>query len=170
MRWLSVVAVVVGVVLVGLAGLTAGINLNPASTVQFVPNWGSVGDWLAGIAGLMTFVVASRAMNVWRTQEKQRLILLWKADLIDYTYTLPHLKQVLTYKDDPEQVGRIADKFSACIKSYLLMIEYLTPDRLPFYQSIWNAAHDAHSAYISGEGSREATKDAFVKAYLNKFL
>src|SRR5690606_33024784 len=45
MRWLAGLAVAVLCILSGLLGLTAGINLNPDSTVRFVPNWGSVGDW-----------------------------------------------------------------------------------------------------------------------------
>ncbi|WP_267398993.1 hypothetical protein [Pseudomonas sp. GM_Psu_2] len=48
MKWW--VAVTIGLCLLsGLLGLTAGINLNPVSTVAFVPNWGSVGDWFSGI-------------------------------------------------------------------------------------------------------------------------
>lgn len=40
----------------GLLGLTAGINENPASTVRFVPDWGSLADWVAGIGSLAAVV------------------------------------------------------------------------------------------------------------------
>lgn len=47
-----VVAVLVVAVLSALAGLTAGINLNPQATVKFVPDWGSLADWVAGIGSM----------------------------------------------------------------------------------------------------------------------
>lgn len=58
MRLLLCVGVLVLCTLSGLLGLTAGINLNPSSTISFVPNWGSVGDWLAGL-GAFCAVAAS---------------------------------------------------------------------------------------------------------------
>src|SRR5690606_41643222 len=48
MRWLAGIAVAGLCIVSGLLGLTAGINLNPAATVRFVPNWGSLADWAAG--------------------------------------------------------------------------------------------------------------------------
>ncbi|KIC79332.1 hypothetical protein [Pseudomonas sp. C5pp] len=51
-------AVLVVAALSALAGLTAGINLNPQSTVKFVPDWGSLADWVAGI-GSMAAVAAT---------------------------------------------------------------------------------------------------------------
>lgn len=62
---MRVVAVVVGVLALcafsAFAGLTAGINLNPQSTVRFVPDWGSVGDWVSGVGALLA-VIASLYM------------------------------------------------------------------------------------------------------------
>jgi len=59
---MKVVAVVAAVLMVAtlsaLAGLTAGINLNPQSTVKFVPAWGSVGDWVSGIGALLAVVTS----------------------------------------------------------------------------------------------------------------
>jgi len=42
----------------GLLGLTAGINLNPESTVRFIPSWGSLGDWISGIGALLAVVTS----------------------------------------------------------------------------------------------------------------
>ncbi|MGY3026207.1 hypothetical protein ACVWXR_004042 [Pseudomonas lurida] len=53
-----------------LAGLTAGINLNPQSTVKFVPLWGSAGDWVAGLGALLAVVVALLQSS--KQQEKER--------------------------------------------------------------------------------------------------
>ncbi|WP_312387716.1 hypothetical protein [Pseudomonas sp.] len=154
----------------GLLGLTAGINLNPDSTIKFVPNWGSMGDWLAGLSALLTFVVACIAMNVWRIQERQRLVLQWKADLVDYTWTLPHLEDELIWPKDRDCIARISDRFYGCIRSYSLMIEYVKPDKHEFYEGIWDLVEAAHTAYIGGKATRHDTRKVFVEAYLNKFL
>jgi len=58
MRWLAGIAVAGLCIVSGLLGLTAGINLNPAATVRFVPNWGSLADWVAG-SGTLAAVVAT---------------------------------------------------------------------------------------------------------------
>lgn len=46
---IALIACVVSVVL----GLTAGINLNPSSTVKYVWAWGSAGDWVSGVGALI---------------------------------------------------------------------------------------------------------------------
>ncbi|WP_127650547.1 hypothetical protein [Pseudomonas koreensis] len=146
------------------------MNLNPQSTVRFIPDWGSLGDWLAGVSALLTFIAACVAMNAWRIQERQRLVLQWKADLLDYTYTLPYLSEQLIWPRDKDHIDRIAGKFYVCIRSYMLMIEYVKPDRLEFYKRIWSQVHAAHDAYSMKGQSRAATNEVFVQAYLNKFL
>lgn len=65
MRWLAGLAVAVLCILSGLLGMTAGINLNPDSTVRFVPNWGSVGDWMAGLGAF-----AAVAVSLWLARRK----------------------------------------------------------------------------------------------------
>lgn len=70
MNWILYFVVLVLCALSGLAGLTAGINLNPASTVKFVPVWGSAGDWVAGLGALLAVVVA--LLQSARQQEKER--------------------------------------------------------------------------------------------------
>lgn len=157
-------------VISGLLGLTAGINLNPESTVKFVPNWGSVGDWAAGISTFLTLLVACIAMNTWRVQERQRLALQFKADLIEYKNLLPHLKKTLVWPEDELQIQKAGIAFSACIKSYLIMIECIDERRKPYYEGIWGAVWMAHNQYIAEGATREATGDVLINAYLNKFV
>lgn len=72
MKWvLGSIGVVVCIVC-GLLGLTAGINLNPTSTVQFVPNWGSLGDWVSGIGALLAVVTSLIVSR--RSEENQRIL------------------------------------------------------------------------------------------------
>lgn len=125
---------------------------------------------MAGVSALLTFVAACVAMNAWRIQERQRLVLQWKADLLDYTYTLPYLKERLVWPDDKEMIDTIAGKFYRCIKSYMLMVEYVEPKKEEFYKAIWSEVHQAHDSYSMKRGTRTDVKDVFVKAYLKKFI
>lgn len=170
MNWLAGGLVVFAGVVFGLLGLTAGINLNPESTVKYIPNWGSLGDWVAGISALLTFVVACVAMNAWRVQERQRLTLQWKADLIEYKNLLPHLEEVLQWPEDEPHIKKAAIAFSACIKSYLVMIECVDQSRKTYYEEIWEKVWRAHNEYIGDGATRKATTDVVIEAYLNKFL
>lgn len=52
MKYIVLVVVIVACVACGLLGLTAGINLNPSSTTKYIPDWGSVGDWVSGLGAL----------------------------------------------------------------------------------------------------------------------
>ena len=59
----------------GLAGLAAGINLNPNSTVKFVPvldpnTWSALGSWLGAIA---TFCAAGLALYYSRHDDQEKL-------------------------------------------------------------------------------------------------
>lgn len=98
------------------------------------------------------------------------MVLQWKADLVDYTYTLPYLDEYLVWPNDKDHIDRIAGKFYGCIKSYMLMIEYVEPEKLEFYKLIWTNVHAAHDAYVMKGGAKAATSEVFVNAYLNKFL
>ena len=53
MKYFIALGVLAAFVLGGLLGLTAGVNLNPNVTVSFVPNWGSLGDWVSGVGALL---------------------------------------------------------------------------------------------------------------------
>lgn len=165
MKLLWVGLVVFACAVSGFLGLTAGINLNPESTVKYVPNWGSLGDWVAGISALLTFVVACVAMNAWRMQERQRLTLQWKADLVDYRNTLPYLKEVLTWPEDELHVQKAAGKFYECVKSYLLMIECVDQEKKGFYENLWVQFVEAHNAYVLNGAPRSHTAKVFEKVY-----
>ncbi|VVP25597.1 hypothetical protein PS876_04064 [Pseudomonas fluorescens] len=52
MKYIVLVIAAVACVVCGLLGLTAGINLNPSSTTRYVPDWGSLGDWVSGLGAL----------------------------------------------------------------------------------------------------------------------
>lgn len=69
----------------GLLGLTAGINLNPVSTVSFVPNWGSLGDWVSGVGALLavitSFVLVRRNERSQAEREREHLVVdQWASD------------------------------------------------------------------------------------------
>lgn len=170
MKWLYLGMAAAVSVISGLLGLTAGINLNHSSTVTFVPDWGSLADWIAGVSAFFTFVVALKAMSVWRVQERQRLILQWKASLVDYTWTLPYVKEQLSWPDDKADIERMAGKFYECITRYFLMIEYLEPDQKESYKLIWSQAYHAHSGFITKGATKEDTKKAFVAVYSKQLL
>ncbi|WP_085678132.1 MULTISPECIES: hypothetical protein [unclassified Pseudomonas] len=80
-----VVAVLVVAVLSALAGLTAGINLNPQSTVKFVPDWGSVGDWVSGIGALLAVIASlymvQRSERFQLERDREQLMLVQEPDL-----------------------------------------------------------------------------------------
>lgn len=67
MKFLWIGLVVFVCVMSLLLGLTLGINLNPSSTIKFVPAWGSLGDWVAGLGSLVavatTVILANRERN-----------------------------------------------------------------------------------------------------------
>ncbi|MBV4477871.1 Asp23/Gls24 family envelope stress response protein [Pseudomonas botevensis] len=73
MKYLTVLGVIIAFVLGGLFGLTAGINLNPDATVRFVPNWGSVGDWVSGVGALLAVVVAIWLADTQRKDNAEKL-------------------------------------------------------------------------------------------------
>ncbi|ROO33390.1 hypothetical protein [Pseudomonas sp. 7SR1] len=59
MKWFFGICIVLATnIMSALLGLTAGINQNPQSTVKFVPEWGSVGDWVSGVGALGAVVVS----------------------------------------------------------------------------------------------------------------
>ncbi|QBQ11160.1 MULTISPECIES: hypothetical protein [unclassified Pseudomonas] len=58
MNWILGGVALLLCIVTGLLGLTAGINLNPESTVRFVPAWGSLGDWISGIGALLAVVTS----------------------------------------------------------------------------------------------------------------
>lgn len=67
MKILWIGLIIFGCALSLLLGLTLGINLNPSSTIKYVPAWGSLGDWVAGVGSIVavatTVVLANRERN-----------------------------------------------------------------------------------------------------------
>lgn len=75
MKYFIALGVLAAFVLGGLLGLTAGVNLNPNVTVSFVPNWGSLGDWVSGVGALLAVVVAIWLADTQRKDNAEKLTL-----------------------------------------------------------------------------------------------
>lgn len=58
MKWMLGIGALFACVVCGLLGLIAGINVNPTSTVKFVPDMGSLADWISGIGSVSAAGVA----------------------------------------------------------------------------------------------------------------
>ncbi|WP_236192761.1 hypothetical protein [Pseudomonas glycinae] len=58
MKWIFFLIALGACLTSALLGLTAGINLNPESTVRYIPNWGSVGDWVSGVGALLAVITS----------------------------------------------------------------------------------------------------------------
>ncbi|WP_308907615.1 hypothetical protein [Pseudomonas canadensis] len=67
MKWILCFVVLFLCAISGFLGLTAGINLNPESTVKFVPSWGSLGDWVSGTGALLAVLV-----TLWLADKQRR--------------------------------------------------------------------------------------------------
>lgn len=52
MKIIAGVMVGIACLLSGLLGLTAGINLNPETTIRYVPDWEIAGAWVSGLGAL----------------------------------------------------------------------------------------------------------------------
>jgi hypothetical protein len=72
MHWKTVTGFCIGGALFALLGLVAGINLNPQSTVRFVPNLGSLGDWLAAAGTFAAVWVALSQSSKQAEKERPR--------------------------------------------------------------------------------------------------
>lgn len=75
MKYFIAVGALAVFVLGCLLGLTAGVNLNPNATVSFVPNWGSLGDWVSGVGALLAVVVAVWLADTQRKDNAEKLTL-----------------------------------------------------------------------------------------------
>lgn len=85
MKWILLGVAVAACVVCGLLGLTAGINLNPTSTVRYVPNWGSMGDWVSGVGALLavvsSFILVKRHEDQQQDRERERIVVeQWAAE------------------------------------------------------------------------------------------
>ncbi|SFX26265.1 hypothetical protein SAMN03159316_1325 [Pseudomonas sp. NFR02] len=87
MNWmLGVVVLVVACVTCASLGLTAGINLNPVSTVKYVWDWNAAGSWVSGIGTFLAVIVT--LWQVRRQQERERPKLTIQQHFESKTYTL----------------------------------------------------------------------------------
>lgn len=79
MQWMYLLATMVFGFVTGSVGLAVGINLNPDSTVRFVPLWGDADAWTvwgtwAGAAG--TIMAVALALYYSRHDDKEKLTLI----------------------------------------------------------------------------------------------
>jgi hypothetical protein len=92
MNLLLGIIAVVAVFISGLLGLTAGINLNPISTVSYVPNWGSLGDWVSGIGAFLaiisSFILVKRNEEQQRDRERERFLVDQFGSLLHVSITV----------------------------------------------------------------------------------
>lgn len=87
MNWvLGVVVLVVACVTSASLGLTAGINLNPLSTVKYVWDWNAAGSWVSGIGTFLAVVVT--LWQVRRQQERERPKLIIQQHFEPKTFSL----------------------------------------------------------------------------------
>lgn len=70
MRWISVFILIAACIFCTMAGLTAGINMNPASTVSYVWDWSVAGSWASGLGALAAVVFA--LCQSYKQQKKER--------------------------------------------------------------------------------------------------
>lgn len=73
MKYIVVFGGLAACVVSALLGLTLGVNLNPESTTRYVLNWGSLGDWVAGIGAFFAVGVALWQARQMRLDDVERL-------------------------------------------------------------------------------------------------
>lgn len=77
MSWIMASIYVATCVICAMLGLTAGINLNPASSVSFLWDWNAAGSWVSGIGTLLAVFVslqmARRGEKNQAEREKEKL-------------------------------------------------------------------------------------------------
>jgi hypothetical protein len=72
MNWITGLVIAVACLISGMIGLTAGINLNPVSTVSFVWDWNIAGSWVSGVGALLAVCVALWQSHKQQEREKAR--------------------------------------------------------------------------------------------------
>ncbi|MBV4518522.1 hypothetical protein KVG88_00470 [Pseudomonas sp. SWRI74] len=75
MKYLLLIVAFIACILCGFAGLTMGVNLNPATTTRYVPNWGSIGDWVSGLGALLAVGVALWQSYIQRKEDVEDLVI-----------------------------------------------------------------------------------------------
>lgn len=77
MNWMALLIAAIICVICAVLGLTAGINLNPASTVSFVWDWSIAGSWVSGVGALLAVLaslwLSGRGERIQAEREKEKL-------------------------------------------------------------------------------------------------
>ncbi len=73
MKYFVAFGVLIACVVIGLLGFTLGVNLNPDSTTRYVLNWGSLGDWVAGLGSIIAVGTTIYLAQREREDQKERL-------------------------------------------------------------------------------------------------
>jgi len=128
-------------------------------------------DAITAVTGVLTLLVAWAALFSWRRQERQKAILAWKADLVDYAYGFPNLPVIWGYQTHKDEVDQAAERFYRCVKSYMVMRELVSRKRMKAYERIWRQAHFVHEkCTFEGQMTCAIARDLLSQAYLNDFL
>ncbi len=69
-------------------------------------------DAIMAVTGVLTLLVAWAALFSWRRQERQKAILAWKADLVDYAYGFPNLPVIWGYQTHKDEIDQAAERLS----------------------------------------------------------
>lgn len=88
MNWMLVLILVVACTVCVMLGLTAGINLNPASTVKYVWDWNAAGSWVSGFGTLAAVLVTLWQIRRQQEREKPKLIVQQDCDLAERSFSL----------------------------------------------------------------------------------
>lgn len=70
MKWIAGIVLLASCVICAMLGLTAGINMNPRSSVAYVWDWGVAGGWVSGLGALLA--VGFALLQSHKQQEKER--------------------------------------------------------------------------------------------------
>lgn len=70
MKWISGLVLIGVCIICAMLGLTAGINMNPESSVSYVWDWGVAGGWVSGLGALLA--VGFALLQSHKQQEKER--------------------------------------------------------------------------------------------------
>ena len=70
MKWISGIVLLAICIICAMLGLTAGINMNPKSSVSYVWDWGVAGSWVSGLGALLA--VGFALLQSYKQQEKER--------------------------------------------------------------------------------------------------
>jgi hypothetical protein len=132
MKWIVLVVALAACALSGFLGLTAGINLNPQTTVRFVPNWGSLGDWVSGIGAFSAVAVTLWLADKQRREDVENIRVSVRSAITDTGYGGWFIALVLT--SDGKRTAKVTGLSiqSPHAKSYLQITQFwMGSDSLP---------------------------------------